>query len=942
MIRIFDRNFTFITEIDSYQSLIWTRRWHKIGEFQIVVNQHMENVNELKEGRIITNGPNKTGIIAHIEEVTSERAKGDDQLLVKGYDLKGLLAKRITIPQPGQSYDRLTASAETIMKGYVERNAVNTSQERIIPDLTIAPNQNRGNSLFYQTRFKPLHEELEKISLATGIGWDVFFNGNGYVFDVVEGRNLTTNQKDNPPVIFSAEFDNVKEQKFVESSLDYKNVAIVAGQGEGADREVVIVGNESGINRNEVFIDARDVENNANLPSRGEQKLSEYAKVESFETQVLTYGPFIYGEDWDLGDIVTVQNAKKTRTAHVRVVEVTEITETNGYRLDVVFGQPMPTIIEKVKREIDEPVAEGGSAGEPGEPGRDGKDGVGLEYNWQGTSLGVKREDEPNYQYRDLQGPKGDKGDKGEDGVSVTHSWNGTTLTVTSASGTSSADLQGPKGDKGERGPQGLQGEQGPPGPQGPSGKNLEFSWNGTHLGVRVEGETEYQYVNLIGPKGERGPQGIQGPQGERGPEGPRGKSLEFTWNGTSLGIRIEGQTEYQFVNLKGDKGDTGPQGPEGKQGPKGEKGDVGPQGPQGERGPRGLKGDKPNHQWNGSQLRFEKPDGTWGSYVDLKGPKGDKGDKGDIGPPGSDAEVTKQNVIEALGYTPVNKDGDTLSGNFRGNGSLFLTNSFYALGGESLADFSMTGLYDRNELINAAYRGDVTINFTGAGNVSTTKSELNKLFNGESDFITISGVDETTERIEVIADVGELVQNYSRAQWQPFVQYRLHAGSFYTWFQSVTVEVSTDGTNWYKPANGSWETTNFSGEQAIPSLWMGKEAVPTGLPGYRWRYAKFTLENIQITESYAAKGFVWITQLGLRHVSAPFTRKYVNVTGDTMYGPLRMEGNRITGVSNPVQPQDVATKQYVDDRVGGGIDKVYHAGPTAPSNRNLIWIDTN
>lgn len=40
-------------------------------------------------------------------------------------------------------------------------------------------------------------------------------------------------------------------------------------------------------------------------------------------------------------------------------------------------------------------------------------------------------------------GSKGDKGDRGTDGVSCTHSWNGTTLTVTSASGTSSANLKG-------------------------------------------------------------------------------------------------------------------------------------------------------------------------------------------------------------------------------------------------------------------------------------------------------------------------------------------------------------------------------------------------------------------------------------------------------------------------------------------------------------------
>lgn len=38
-------------------------------------------------------------------------------------------------------------------------------------------------------------------------------------------------------------------------------------------------------------------------------------------------------------------------------------------------------------------------------------------------------------------------GANGKDGTSITHSWNGTTLNVTSASGTSSADLKGVKGD---------------------------------------------------------------------------------------------------------------------------------------------------------------------------------------------------------------------------------------------------------------------------------------------------------------------------------------------------------------------------------------------------------------------------------------------------------------------------------------------------------------
>ena len=52
----------------------------------------------------------------------------------------------------------------------------------------------------------------------------------------------------------------------------------------------------------------------------------------------------------------------------------------------------------------------------------------------------------------EFDGAPGKDGSNGKDGVSVTHSWNGTTLTVTSASGTSSADLKGSKGDKGDPG----------------------------------------------------------------------------------------------------------------------------------------------------------------------------------------------------------------------------------------------------------------------------------------------------------------------------------------------------------------------------------------------------------------------------------------------------------------------------------------------------------
>src|SRR5699024_6546201 len=114
----------------------------------------------------------------------------------------------------------------------------------------------------WQSRYKTLAEELEKIGLQTGLGWniEVDYDNKRFIFKVLEGRNLSANQSILPPAIFSPEFGTLKELSYVESELDYKNFAVVAGQGEGADRRIVTVGDAVGKDRRVLFVDARDVE----------------------------------------------------------------------------------------------------------------------------------------------------------------------------------------------------------------------------------------------------------------------------------------------------------------------------------------------------------------------------------------------------------------------------------------------------------------------------------------------------------------------------------------------------------------------------------------------------------------------------------------------------------------------------------------------------------
>lgn len=144
-------------------------------------------------------------------------------------------------------------------------------------------------------------------------------------------------------------------------------------------------------------------------------------------------------------------------------------------------------------------------------------------------------------------------------------------------------------GAKGPQGERGLQGIQGPAGADGAKGDP--------------------------GDTGPQGPQGIQGEKGDPGDTGPRGPAGE------------KGDTGPQ--GPAGPKGDPGIQGPEGPQGPQGEKGatgDPGPKGDTGAAGPAGADGAQglpPEHEWQGTTLRFKEPDGSWGQAVDLRGPAG-------------------------------------------------------------------------------------------------------------------------------------------------------------------------------------------------------------------------------------------------------------------------------------------------------------------------------
>ncbi|MFJ8515323.1 siphovirus ReqiPepy6 Gp37-like family protein [Lysinibacillus xylanilyticus] len=372
-IRILTSDFAWLGEIDDYESLIFTRRHAKSGEFELHININKQHTDTLQQGNLVYLASNKVGVIKYREMARDN----SETLIIKGPATKSYLSQRLVIPPDYTSHDRKSGNVETVQKHYVDNHAVNPlDQSRKIPLLTIATNRNRGVYISKESRYDQLDELLQSISELTNVGWEIFtdIENNKHIFDIVEGRNLTVNQPQLPPVIFSVDFDNLENAQYIDSEIGHKNVAFVAGQGEGIDRRIIRIGNASGLDLHEMFVDARDIgeaesvegeevpipesEIIAKLNQRGNEKLMEVQKLQTFESEILTYGPFVYEQDWDLGDIVTVQDTKWGITLDTPITEVKEIYEVGGFKLEAVFGNNIPTFVDKVKQVIKQPLTE--------------------------------------------------------------------------------------------------------------------------------------------------------------------------------------------------------------------------------------------------------------------------------------------------------------------------------------------------------------------------------------------------------------------------------------------------------------------------------------------------------------------------------------------------------------------------------------------------------
>ncbi len=353
-LRIISPQFELLGEIDNYESLQFTRRHYRSGEFELHINVNKNLTETLAEDNLIMLGSDtkKVGIIRHSEVSLGQDGTKSETLIVKGYTLKSILMRRI-VQVDSSGYYRNSGKVETIMKDLVNKNCITPVEpDRIIANFINATDQMRGGEGVAQYRYDNLADALEDMSNFYDIGWDVNLDitNSKFVFDVIPGKNLTAAQEVLPPVIFSTDFDNILGQNYINSGISFKNVAYAGGKGDEELRLIQKIGTASGLQRHEVFLDCSSSENVDELIANGTKSLSDLGKVISYSADIIPNNSFKYGIDYDLGDRVTVQSKKWGVQLDTRIIELKEIYEPSGFKLEATFGNEVPTIQGKIKK----------------------------------------------------------------------------------------------------------------------------------------------------------------------------------------------------------------------------------------------------------------------------------------------------------------------------------------------------------------------------------------------------------------------------------------------------------------------------------------------------------------------------------------------------------------------------------------------------------------
>lgn len=351
--------------VTNFDSLTHTRQLAGSGSFKLKAPFTRELFAALAEENILYWTDAGRVRAAYIDSVVCEREDSGETITASGKNLRAYLGRRIV-----WSNFSFSGTVEDFARRLVNENAVNpTDTSRKIPRLSLASRLGLPETIVTTTDNENLEALLDDLSTTYGLGFDVLLDpkARALQFAVYKGTDRRTTQTATPWVVVSRDRNNVVSEVFTRSTATARNTALISGftdEETGARHEKEILAG-SGLSRRELFVkgsatrpkpdeDAGETEEivmaryDEELLQKGREKLANQVNTLSLEAEISPETVALL----EVGDKVTAIEKRYGLTSQTYISEITAYYERGGTSYDATLGDAVPTVNEKLKKEI--------------------------------------------------------------------------------------------------------------------------------------------------------------------------------------------------------------------------------------------------------------------------------------------------------------------------------------------------------------------------------------------------------------------------------------------------------------------------------------------------------------------------------------------------------------------------------------------------------------
>jgi hypothetical protein len=355
-----------IDVVDDFVSLIWTERFKEIGEIELVVHSTLANRNRFVFDTYLSVDESKRIMRVETVEETVDLERGPI-LKIKGRDLLSITEGRSAL----ERIDSSTIAPVWTFYGYTPGDVMRSMFDQICSTGTISladriPFINTGPSIYPSDTIpepefeidwlqKPttLYAALKEIADIYDLGIRLYKDPDisSLYFNVYAGSDRTSRQSELPPVIFSADMENLQnttELTDIQKSYNVARILYIRKNDPPEGEEAVDIVDSvqvvsdlvdpsvTGIERRVKTVILTSVpEDIADLGDYlyqvGLDELAKSRPLGAFDGEVNLQSQYVYERDYYLGDLVEIRGNNGS-AGYMRVEEQIFVEDASGQR----------------------------------------------------------------------------------------------------------------------------------------------------------------------------------------------------------------------------------------------------------------------------------------------------------------------------------------------------------------------------------------------------------------------------------------------------------------------------------------------------------------------------------------------------------------------------------------------------------------------------------